>query len=249
MESAYLNVPFYAPLPQMSFYGAPQTEAGGVGEPWGVPSWILREVAATLASIHQCVRRTCSANSGSSQIVHLCSWPGQERKKGLSDANVPGRSSGVWRSCCVTSQARPPYLHAADLGIVPRCARPPVCSGSSTMATGFGAYMHNGCQRTTQNLCSAILLTFDPGSLLPVSSKHGGEAAQPCELFVFCKYGGQGRGGEERQLFNPPQRNSPLNPYRELAGKSCSWKAHHTLAAVFLISSAEGNLYSAGNEE
>lgn len=167
----------------------------GSGNPGGSLHGSSGEVAATLASIHQCVRRTCSANSGSFQIVHLCSWPGQEGKKGLSDANVPGRSGGVWRSCCVTSQARPPYLHGADLGIVPRCARPPVCSGSSTMATGFGAYMHNGCQRTTQNLCSAILLTFDPGSLLPVSSKHGGEAAQPCELFVFCKYGGQGRGG------------------------------------------------------
>ena len=58
--------------------------------------------------------------------------------------------------------------------------------------------------------------------------------------------GGRRREGEEeRELFNPPQRDSPLNPYRELAGKSRCWKAHHTHTAVFLISSAERNLYGA----
>lgn len=92
------------------------------------------------------------------------------------------------------------------------------------------------------------LLTFDPGLLLPVSSAVAYMKYKHCiPASCLCSASMEGRGGgkEERELFNPPQRNSPLNPYRELTGKSCCWKAHHTLTAVFLISSAERNLYSA----
>lgn len=95
----------------------------------------------------------------------------------------------------------------------------------------------------------SIPLNLWPWLIVTCEQHCGKHVAQvprsPASCLCSASMEGRGGGKEERELFNPPQRNSPLNPYRELAGKSRCWKAHHTHTAVFLISSAERNLYSA----
>ncbi len=100
-----------------------------------------------------------------------------------------------------------------------------------------------------KNLSSTIPLNLWPWLIVTCEQhcgKHGVQVLySPASCLCSASMEGRGGGKEERELFNPPQRNSPLNPYRELTGKSRCWKAHHTHTAVFLISSAERNLYSA----
>lgn len=101
----------------------------------------------------------------------------------------------------------------------------------------------------TKNPCSTIPLNLWPWLIVTCEQHCGKHVVQvlhsPASCLCSASMEGRGGGKEERELFNPPQRNSPLNPYRELTGKSRCWKAHHTHTAVFLISSAERNLYSA----
>lgn len=121
-------------------------------------------------------------------------------------------------------------------------------SPSLTMGTVFCAYVHNVCQRNAQDPNSTIPLNLWPLLIVTCEQhcgKHGVQALHsPASCLCSASMEGRGGGKEERELFNPPQRNSPLNPYHELTGKLCCWKAHHTHTAVFLISSAERNLYS-----
>lgn len=102
---------------------------------------------------------------------------------------------------------------------------------------------------THKNPSSTIPLNLWPWLIVTCEQHCGKHVVQvlysPASCLCSASMEGRGGGKEERELFNPPQRNSPLNPYRELAGKSRCWKAHHTHTAVFLISSAERNLYSA----
>lgn len=102
---------------------------------------------------------------------------------------------------------------------------------------------------THKNLSSTIPLNLWPWLIVTCEHHCGKHVVQalhsPASCLCSASMEGRGGGKEERELFNPPQRNSPLNPYRELTGKSRCWKAHHTHTAVFLISSAERNLYSA----
>lgn len=92
----------------------------------------------------------------------------------------------------------------------------PVSSRSNTMGTVFCAYMHNICQRNTENLCSAILLTFDPGLLLPVSStvanmeeKHCTALQAVCVLQVWRA----GEEGRKRGSYLIPPKGTPLSTH------------------------------------
>lgn len=122
-------------------------------------------------------------------------------------------------------------------------------SPSDSMGTGFCAMWTMFARGTYKNLSSTIPLNLWPWLIVTCEQHCGKHVVQvlhsPASCLCSASTEGRGGGKEERELFNPPQRNSPLNPYRKLTGKSRCWKAHHTHTAVFLISSAERNLYSA----
>lgn len=161
-----------------------------------------------------------------------------------------------------TSWPCPTHFGGAGTRIPPESPRPPTrlpsqraLPGSRSVCQRYYGHRYSVPVRTMiargthKNPSSTIPLNLWPWLIVTCEQRSGKHVVQaprsPASCLCSASMEGRGGGKEERELFNPPQRNSPLNPYRELTGKSRCWKAHHTHTAVFLISSAERNLYSA----
>lgn len=134
------------------------------------------------------------------------------------------------------------YLHVTRVGLVLddnplKTTQLPVSHPHFVPATRSGTASH-ACvcavlaTGTHNNPRSTIPLNLWPQLIVTCEQHCGKHVVQvlhsPASCLCSASMEGRGGGNEERELFNPPQRNSPLNPYRELAGKSRCWKAHHT---------------------